>query len=155
MTVAKMMNAHELFQSLGFEDVEKVSSFTGIMNFKEGEKVFASESFGSHIFILMEGKLDLRLSARSGEASLVMGRVEKGEMFGLSPLIGSGRHTTTAECTAPCKVLAIEAKPLLSLLENNALIGLEITSMIARVYFSRYIETMKRVQRVINEIAAF
>jgi hypothetical protein len=51
-------------------------------------------------------------------------------------------------------VLAIEAAPLRALLERNSLVGLHIMSVAAQAYFTRYVETLKRVQKVINEIAA-
>ena len=154
MSVVKMLKAHELFRSLAFEDVERISSFTGLMDFEEGENVFSSDSYGSHFYVVLEGSVNLRLPSEAHEASLVVGRVGKGEMFGLSPLIGSGRHTTTAQCVGPSNVLAIEAKPLRSMLEEKSLIGLDILSVIAQAYFTRYIETLKRVQKVVNEIAA-
>jgi CRP-like cAMP-binding protein len=154
MSVVKMLKAHELFRSLAFEDVERISSFTGLMDFDEGEKVFSTDAYGSHFYVVLEGSVNLRLPSKAHEASLVVGRVGKGDMFGLSPLIGSGRHTTTAQCSAPSKVLAIEAKPLRTMLEEKSLIGLDIMSVIAQAYFTRYIETLVRFQRVINEIAS-
>lgn len=38
--------------------------------------------------------------------------MEKGEISGLAPLLGAGRHKTSAHCPGPCRVLSIEAQPL-------------------------------------------
>ena len=154
MTVTKMLKGHELFQSLSFEDVDKISNFSGVKEFRKDEAVFASGDVGSHFFVLLEGSVNLRLPADAHEASLVVGRIEKGDIFGLAPLLGAGRHRTTAQCAEPCKVLAIEAGPLLSLLEHSSLVGLHIMRTAAEAYFTRYVETLRRVQKVINEIAA-
>ena len=154
MSVAKMLKGHELFRSLSFEEVERVSSFSGLKEYGKDEIVFDSGVVGSHIFVLQRGYVSLRLPAAAHEASFVAGRLERGDMFGLSPLLGPGRHTATAQCTEACTVLAIEAEPFRCLLEENAGVGLHIMNAMAREYFSRYIETLTRLQRVVNEIAA-
>jgi CRP-like cAMP-binding protein len=154
MSVTKMLKGHELFRSLSFEEVEKISSFSGLKEFRKDENVFTSGVVGSHFFVLQEGRVNLRLPADAHEASLVVGRIEKGDIFGLAPLLGAGRHTTTAQCAEPCKVLAIPVEPLRELLEQNSLVGLQIMTVAAQAYFTRYIETLNRVQKVINEIGA-
>jgi CRP-like cAMP-binding protein len=80
--------------------------------------------------------------------------MEEGDLFGLAPLLGKGRHTTTARCTGPATVLAIEARPLMELLEQNCSVGLRIMRVAAQAYFSRYVETLRRLKNVVNEIAA-
>lgn len=154
MSVARMLKGQELFQSLSFEEVDRISSFSGLKDFDKDELVFRSGTYGSHFFVLQEGSVDLRLPTEAHEASLVVGRLEKGDIFGLSPLLGSGRYTTTAQCTAPCKVLAIEAEPLRALLVENSLVGLHIMNVVANAYFSRYIAVLTRFQKAVNEIAA-
>jgi CRP-like cAMP-binding protein len=154
MSVTKMLKGHDLFQSLTFEEVDQISNFSAIKDFHKDEYVFTSGSFGSHFFVLQAGRVNLRLPADAHEASLVVGRIEKGDIFGLAPLLGAGRHKTTAHCPEPCKVLAIEADPLRELLARNSLAGLHIMRAAAEAYFTRYVETLKRIQTVINEIAA-
>ena len=152
MSIVKMLKGHELFQSLGFDEVERVSTFSGLKDFEKGEQVFRTGTFGSHFFVLLEGSVNLRLPAEAHEASLIVARIEKGDMFGISPLLGSGRHTTTAECATGCRVLAIEGEPLRSLLEEQSLIGLQVMNVVASAYFSRYLDALNRLQKVVNEI---
>ena len=154
MSVTKMLKGHELFQSLSFEEVGVISTFSGIKDFDKDETIFESGGIGSHFFVVQEGCVNLRLPAESHEASLVVGRMEKGDIFGLAPLLGAGRHTTTAQCSGPSRVLSIEAAPLRALLERNSLVGLRVMSAAAEAYFTRYVETLRRVQKVVNEIAA-
>jgi len=154
MSVTKMLKGHELFQSLSFEDVDKISNFSGVKDLRKDEVVFTSGGVGTHFFVLLEGIVNLRLPADAHEASLVVGRIEKGDIFGLAPLLGAGRHKTTAQCAEPCRVLSIEAEPLRKLLEESPFVGIHVMRMAAEAYFTRYVETLRRVQKVINEIAA-
>ena len=154
MSVTRMLKGHELFQSLSFEEIDTISSFAGVKEYRAGEEIFGSETVGSHFFVLLEGRVNLWLPADAHETSLVVGRMEEGDLFGLAPLLGKGRHTTTARCTGPAKVLAIEATPLMELLEQNCHVGLQVMRVAAQAYFSRYVETLSRLQNVVNEIAA-
>jgi CRP-like cAMP-binding protein len=153
MSITKMLKGHELFESLTFEEVDRISSFSALKDFEKDETVFESGTFGSHFLVLQEGSVDLRLPADAHEVSLIVGRLEKDDIFGLAPLLGAGHHTTTAKCAERCKVLFIEAARLRELLEQNALVGFHIMGTVAQAYFTRYIETLRRVQKVINEIA--
>ena len=154
MSVSTLLKGNELFQSLTFEEVDAISNFSGVKDFQRDENVFASGAAGSHFFVLQEGRINLRLPAEAHEASLVVMRLSKGDIFGLAPLLRTGNHRTTAQCATDCKVLAVEAEPLRALLDQNLVAGLHIMRLVARMYFVRYVETLSGVQKAINDIAA-
>jgi CRP-like cAMP-binding protein len=153
MSVTKMLKGHELFRSLGFDEIERISSYSELRQLDGGDKVFDAGSSGSRFFVLLEGRVSLRLPAESHEPGLVVGRIAKGEIFGLAPLLGAGGHTTTAECAEPCTVLGIDAPSLRKLLEQNCPVGFQIMNVAAQVYFSRYTEILNRLQKVVHELA--
>jgi len=154
MSVTKMLKGHELFQTLSFEEIDRINGFSTLRQLERGETVFTAGSTGSHFFVLLEGRLSLRLPAGGPEPGLVIGRVEKDDIFGLAPLLGAGKHTTTAECAERCTVLEIEAASLRALLEQNCLVGFQIMSVAAQAYFSRYTELLHRLQNVVQDLAA-
>lgn len=153
MNVDKMVKGHEVFRALPFEDVEKVSNFSAAKPFDKGAIVFQEDRPASHVFVLLEGRVDLRLPAKAGELNLVVGTVEKGEMFGLAPLLGSERYTTTAYCAEASSVLCIEAAPLRAVLDVNPDVALKVMRIAAQAYFARYIETLRHFQDTLNRIA--
>ncbi len=153
MSVSKMLRGHELFRSLSFEDVDRISGFSGVKEFQKNESVFIGGVVGSHLFVLLEGSVILCFPAADPEGGLIVGRIKKGEMFGLATLLGEGRYTVTARCAEPCKVLTIEAAHLREILEQNPAVGLHIMRTAARAYFTRYIETLKRIHKAIGDIA--
>ena len=153
MPDTKKLSGQELFQSLRFEDVDQINHFSVVKDLGKDEFVFEAGAEGVHIYVLLEGEIHLQLPGRSHEAGLAVGLIEKGCIFGLAPLLRAGRHLTTAKCAAPCKVLAIEALPLRKLLEQDHAIGFHVMSMAAQTYFIRYVESLRRVQTVIKELA--
>lgn len=153
MAVSKMLKGQEIFQSLTFEEVDEVSNFSGIKEYRKDEIVFCGGDLGTHFFVLLEGGVNLRLPADAHEASFVVGRIGIDDIFGLAPLLGAGRHRTTAKCTEFCRILAIEAEPLQALFKRNLMVGHQIMRLVARAYFTRYVGTLSRLQKVVNEIA--
>lgn len=150
MGVTEMLKGHDLFRSLTVENVGRINSFSSTKTFEKGDTVFQHDDKGAHVFIMLEGRIHLTLPATVGK--LIVTAVENGEFFGLSPLLGSDRYTATAVCLEPTKVLAIEADPFRTVLEENHLIGMEVMGMVASAYFSRYIETFGRIQHILKHV---
>jgi len=153
MSVSRMITGHELFRSLGFDEVARISDFSRPLSYKKRGIVFRHSDLGTHFYIVLEGCVNLKLPSADDESNLVVGRMEKGDIFGLSPLLGFERFTTTAECLEPSTILAIEIDPFRELLEKNLPVSVNVMSIIARAYFSRYIDTLRRFQNILNDLA--
>jgi thioredoxin reductase (NADPH) len=152
MSVPKMLKGHEFFRSLPVEEVNRISAFSSVKKFAKGEMVYVAGRPASHTFVLLKGRVHLRLPAAAGDASLVIDRVCKGDLFGIAPLLGSKRYTTSAYCEDSCEVMAIEAAPLLKLLGNNPLVEKMVMTEVAKIYFSRYEEALGRLQNILNQL---
>jgi len=146
MSVDGILKGHDLFRS--------------VKKFEANETVFSYNDPAGHIYMLMEGAVDLRLPSEGQDFSLVISKMEKGELFGLSPLLDSPpplldspRYTATAQCSAATELLSIEAKPLRELLKRNSLVGFEIMNQVAHIYFNRYIEVLKKLQGVVGQVS--
>ena len=93
MTVDRILKGHDLFQSLNVDDAHRVSQFSAVKTYDANESVFKFNEAANHVYMLMEGSVDLRLPANPPDFSFVISRIEKGELFGLSPLLDSERYT--------------------------------------------------------------
>jgi len=152
MSVATMIKGYDLFRSLPVESVEKISRFSSLKEYKKGETVYKSEVPATHLFMLVKGLVHLRLPAQSHEFSMIVSRIEPPYLFGLAPLMGGQRYTVTAECAQNCEILAIEAKPLQAMLRENLQAGYLIMGEVAKAYSERYMELLKRLQEILNQI---
>ena len=145
-----ILRGHEIFASLNVDEMDDLSSFSSIEEFGDREVIFECDQAGSHFYILMEGEVFLQLPAEPPEFSLAILKVEKGELFGISPLLRSPQYTLTAQCFKKTKALAIEAQPFLDLLRSNCPVGMDIMNRVANIYFSRYVDLIKRLQNVMG-----
>ena len=153
MGVEEMIKGHDLFRTLGFDDISYISTFSASTTYNKGDTVFMDGREGSHFFVVLDGMVDLKLPSRTGTTDLVVGRMTNGSILGLSPLLGFDRYTTHAVCVEDSTILRIEVAPFRELLNENALVGSQIMNVIARVYFSRYVDTLKRIQNILSEVA--
>lgn len=153
MNISKMLTGHTLFQSFPPEQVESISRVSSSRELEKGAIIYDSDRKATHVFVLLEGEVHLRMPATQGETGMLVSRVGKGEFFGIAPLLGCDRYTTRAQCAGASKILYIEAQALATLLKANPLIGQQMMSVVARVYFDRYQRMIERIQKVITDLA--
>ena len=55
-------------------------------------------------------------------------------------------YSLNAQCTADSKLLKIESATLKELMDRDLLLGYTIQTQVSRIYFNRYIDTMKKLQ---------
>jgi len=153
MSVGRMLTGHEFFHSFLPEQVAAISGFTSARKLDKGDIIYRPDRNATHVFVLLDGQVELRLPSGIGEMGFLVSSVSKGEFFGIAPFLGAERYTTSALCTKASRVLFIEAKPLIELLSNHPLIGLKMMSVVARAYFDRYQSLIDRVQRALSDLA--
>ncbi|MBC8205017.1 cyclic nucleotide-binding domain-containing protein [bacterium] len=153
MIVDKILKGHELFATLTVDEVNRLSAFSSVKEFNAGETIYEYNQVSSHFYMLMEGKVYLMLPANPPDFCLAISKIEKGELFGISPLLDSPRYTAMAKCYEPTKVLSIEAKPFRKLLQTNCTAGLNIMNQVAHIYYSRYLDVLKRLHDVVSHIS--
>jgi CRP-like cAMP-binding protein len=152
MSVANILQGHELLKNLTMEEVERINKFSERKQFKKNEAIFHHEADAAQSYILLQGRVLLQLPAQPDEFGIVIARIEEGELFGLSPLLGSQKYTAEALCTEDTEVLAIDAAQLRGLLQADCLAGFYIMNEVAQTYFNRYVELLGRLQGIVTQI---
>lgn len=154
MSVVKtMLSGHDLFRLLGAEEIEAVSRISAVKRFTRDETIHEHHALVSHVFLCLEGTVLLQLPARASELRLTIAQIGKGELFGVAPLLGIDRYTTSARAAGPVEALAIEAKGFQRIVEKSPVVAHQLMSRVAQVYFGRYLEVMRRLQGVLRELA--
>jgi CRP-like cAMP-binding protein len=150
MSIASILKGHEFFRNLGMEEVEEVRGFSEQRTFEKEARIYAHAEKADRVYLLLEGSVLLRLPPRNGDTKLIIAKVEKGEFFGISPLLGSERYAVDALCAEKTEVLAIEAGSLQRMLAEDCVAGFVIMSEVAKAYFDRYTELLQKLQSVVS-----
>ena len=152
MKTENILKGHELFRSLNTKDADLLSNASASKTLQTGETVYTYGGRASHIFVLLNGEVHLKLPAEHQTFGIVVSKVGVGELFGISPLLNSMTYTTTAVSACESEILTIEAQVLREVLLRNATVALDVLNRVAQVYFTRYLEVMKSLQAVVNQI---
>lgn len=141
---------HELFRSLSMEGVHKISQISEVKAFKTGDIIFQQNQEAKNVYILLEGLVALRFPAAEEAFSVSVIRIEKNDLIGAGALLGSPKYLSQGYCVKDSKVLAINAKKMRQILEEDKVAGFEVILGIAHAYFERYISLMNKIQNIFS-----
>ncbi len=152
MSVKAIVKGQDLFASLTPEEVHNVSRFSSVKKFERGDVVYRCGTPASHLFILLKGRVLLRLPTQGQENGLAFSKAESGDFLGLAALAGSERYTVTASCLEPSEIQVIEVRPFKELLYANPRVGLQVMSAVAKNYCDRSVGALQRLQAIVSQI---
>ena len=158
--IIQILRRCELFLGLEDEGLMKVASLASISqkSFKTGDVISHEAEAAEKLYILIEGKVELRmnipLDLDNYTREITVDTVSRGSVFHWSALVRPYVLSRTSCCAEDCKVLSINGKELIKLMDNNMTIGYEIMQSIAYLISSRlrtpnnyfWAETLRRWQ---------
>jgi CRP-like cAMP-binding protein len=150
MSIASILRGHEFFHNLGVEEVEAVSGFSEKLRFSRDDQIFSYGQKADKVYLLLEGAVLLRFPPGRTESQMIIARIEKGELFGISPLLGTEAYGADAVCVEDAEVLGIEAGQLQGLLQEDCMAGFVIMSEVAKAYFDRYRGLLRNLQGLVS-----
>jgi len=153
MNLDTVLKGHDLFRSFTVEEAHQISEFSAVRKYQANEMVFEYGVGAGHVYMLMSGAVYLRLPAQDQDLSLVIANVKQGELFGLSPLLGSKKYTASGQATEDTEVLSIDAAAFRELLRSNEHVGFNVMNQVAHIYFTRYIKLLNNLQAIVHDIA--
>jgi CRP-like cAMP-binding protein len=148
---AEQLSSHEVFRLLRPEQVNAISDAVEEVSFKAGETVYHQGSEAAHLYAVLDGQVSLRLP-RKGGVSIPIEELTAGTLFGSCVCFSLDKYSLTAQCSEDAKLLKIHAKTLRKLMDADLTMGYAVQTLISQVYFKRYLETMKKLQAIVQAI---
>jgi CRP-like cAMP-binding protein len=145
------LESHEIFQHLRPEQINVLSSAAEEVSLKAGDTVFRSGEPADDFFVVLEGQVALRMLRPDG-VSVLIDEVTGDAIFGSCVCFQIDSYTLTAQCTEDSRILKIKASTLKKLMDDDLVMGYAIQTMISRVYFKRYVDTMRKLQAIVQSI---
>jgi len=127
----------ELFGTLSESQLNILLSHSSEESLPEGKIIFHQGEEANHLYLLIEGMVDL--SVKTGEkVDFLTSKIEKeGSAFGIPSLIEPFRYNVTATCLKPSKILIIHAGRVKTEMERDPKMGMEIMKKLVTIYFNR------------------
>jgi CRP-like cAMP-binding protein len=150
MVSAEWLKKTELFGNLKESQLDALLSRSSAETFPEGKTIFRQGEDANHLYILIEGMVDL--SVKTGEKfDFLTSKVEKeGAAFGIPSLIEPFRYNVTATCLKPSQLLVINAGRVRMDMEKDPEMGMEIMKKLASIYFNRLNEMRSGVSNLLK-----
>ncbi len=149
MTPFKPLKEFEAVTSI----LSKISLFGGVTDaqrndllarldfaaFQKGESIFQAGDEPSYIYIVKQGKVEVRLAADvAGVEKMELG---VGACFGTVSLISMHKHSATALVTEPCEIVALSRHALIGLQQQDITLFALLMMNVARELARRLILT--------------
>ena len=145
MLAADCLRKSELFEGLDESQLNGLLAHSKVESFPVGKIIFHQEEEATHLYLLIEGAVDLSVQAQE-EPGLVTSHVQKeGAIFGTPSLLEPFRHRVTARCILPVKALSIESFFLRGKMAEDPKMGMRIMKKLALLYYDRLTDLRKGV----------
>ena len=146
--IPERLDKHEVFQFLRPEQVRAISDAATVVQFRAGETIYEKGTPADYFFVVLEGQISLRLPGQTG-VSIQIVELTEGAVFGSCVCFQLVTYSLNAQCTRDSKLLKIESATLKELMDRDLLLGYTLQTQISRIYFRRYIDTMKKLQSIV------
>ena len=150
MVSTEWLKKTELFGTLSESQLSALLSHASVESFPEGKVIFSQGDEANHLYLLIEGRIDL--SFKTGEKiDFLTSKVEKeGAVFGVPSLIEPFRYNVTATCLNPSKIFVIDAARVRMEMEKDLRMGMEILKKLVAIYFNRLNEMRSGVSNLLK-----
>ena len=142
------LGAHEVFRFLLPTQVEAISDAAQVISRGAGDTIYYMGTPATHLYVLLRGEVALRLPGRGG-VSLLIEQLGSGAMFGSCLCLDLDAYYLTAQCLTDVELLRVEATLLRRLMEGDLVMGFALQQHISKIYFKRYVDTMKKLQSIV------
>lgn len=151
MVSPELLRRYPFFAGLSDEHLRAVAMLADEIDAPKGQDVFREGLPAEHLFLLVEGGLDIHFVVedeidRRRRKDLFVTEINPGEPFGISALIEPHVYASTVRTTKPCRLVRVHAAGLRAVCETDPRFCAAVMRQAAKVAMSRLHDT--RVQLV-------
>ena len=147
----EQLGAHQIFSYLSPNQIDAISNAADVVTRSAGDTLYYMGAPATHLYVLLHGQVALRLPGRNG-VSLLIEQLGDGALFGSCVCIDLDTYSLTAQCLTDCELLRVESRVLRRLMEKDLPMGFALQTHISKVYFGRYVESMKKLQSIVMSL---
>lgn len=138
MVSNQMLSQIDLFEGLPHEQLEVIAKISEETNCQKGELIFREAAKAEKLYVLLEGKVALRLQISSKPQSITVSVINSSnQSFGWSGLVAPYHYTASALCESDCRLLAIDGQELIQALKQDPKSGFIVMERIATIISNR------------------
>ena len=133
-----------LFKGLNKEELKEIYENLEEVEFESGRIIFEEGAPGNEMYIIKEGKVEVRL--KRGDLILVLAELKKGDFFGEFSLVQEAERSATCVATQKVNLFSLSKEKFWKIAEKNPRIGLKILKNLSEEMAERIRETNKNLE---------
>jgi CRP/FNR family cyclic AMP-dependent transcriptional regulator len=149
MASVEILKKATLFKSLSDDQLEAIGQLGQEKSFGSGEEIFKQDQKADTLYVLLDGAVTLMFTVGTEaqeETDLMVETLEEpGSVFGTAALVNPFICNVTARCTKRSRALAIDSVGFREIIRREPLIGFEVMTKLAQIYFNRLNSTRAAV----------
>jgi CRP-like cAMP-binding protein len=137
-----------LFSEISEATLRQIEGIGESKSYLPGTFIFHEGDPASHLYVLLEGKVRLRMGEEGQVAYLLS---SPAEIFGWASMANHEQYTLSAECVLPVRTIRFEGGDLLRILEADPPSGLLFFRRLSEIIGQRLINSYKATVSVHGE----
>ncbi len=146
MVSLELLKSTEIFKGLDDEQIITIQGYCEELEFQQEEKLFAEGDKAVQVWIVCEGRVDLRFelpgkteTSKEYNVSSIEAKPSETKILGWSCFVPPYKMRLSAYCNSRhCKVVRIEKDKLLELFENDTEMGYQVLTYLITVVGYRF-----------------
>ncbi len=138
MVSDQMLSQIDLFKGLPQKQLLAIAKISEETTYQKGDLIFQEATRAKRLYILLEGKVALRLQISSTPESVTVSVINRSnQSFGWSGIVAPYHYTASALCKSNCRLLAIDGQKLIQVLKQDPRSGFIVMERIAEIISDR------------------
>ena len=140
----------QICQGLNHEQLAEIIKYCEEVQFQPETKLFAQGEDAAYLWIVKEGRADLRFDVTGSASSKehTISTISEAGAFGWSSFTSPNKYRLSGYCAGePCKLIKVDREGLRQLFEKDPDIGYVVISNVAAVVGTRFHEFQEEAAR--------
>lgn len=138
MVSTELLSKFDLFADVNMEQLEEIAKVSKEITLNKGEKVFNEGQKAEGLFFLLEGEIALQIQLTSRPVKITVLIVNQANQnFGWSSIVSPYFFTAMAECREDSRVVVVNGKEFMRILENDPVTGFMVMRRITEIISNR------------------
>jgi len=160
MPPAHFLRNISFLKGLNRSDLESIRKISRLRRFAKGERIFSREQVGSHLFIVMSGRVKIYITSAVGKTK-TFAFLEKGDFFGEMALLEGDVRSASALAVKDSELMILCRKDFRRLLQSKPSIMLKMLRILSErlrganqeIEALTFQNVLSRVVRVLFQLA--
>ena len=152
LEIGQILGSSKFFKKLSPEAMKRVAPLCEQKDFVAGDYIFRQGDYGEHLYVIVEGQVDLQRSVDLGDrrGRVIIETLGKGRTLGCWSTLLDEPHVlmSSASCRKPTRVVCLKGEDIRALMEENKEMGFDILERLCFLLWDRIQAAYGALERI-------